>query len=242
MAGTGELELLASSAVREHVTDDDLERLAAKGAAGYQCAACKKRAGPADGPASVGVLLDAAPGGGCGGFRAVVRLGHAACCDSQVTTAGAPLAAPAVARMLAKAGVLSHPAGDRPVLVTELATLAVAVTGPGERADLATGELLGLGLHLLASPWEPAPPARGWVALLSPAKAVIIDRDGGRYYAGAVDYPLGWLDLAAQRRAVELLAGADGIDGPAGAVAGALEAAAAAGRLAGGLMPAGRAR
>jgi hypothetical protein len=239
VAGAGELELLVSSAVREYVTDDDLARLAAKGAAGYECVACKKPGGPADGPASVVVLLDPVPGGE---FRAVVRLGHAACCAPQVREAGASLAAPGAARMLAKAAVLGHPAGDRPVLITELATPAVEVTGPGERADLATGALLGLGLHLLASPWEPAPPAPGWVAVVSPRKAVIIDPDAGRFYAGGVDYPPGWLDLAGQRGAVELLAGADGIGGPGDAVVGALEAAAAAGRLVGGLMPAGRAR
>ncbi len=231
------LELLVSSEVRGYLTDADLERVARKGTAGYKCPRCGKQGGPADGPASVVVVLADAPGDGSG---AVVRLGHARCCIPQVRGGGAPLVAPAEARMIAKAGALP---GGRPVLVTELAASAVAVAGPGERADVGTSVLLGLGLHLLASLREPAPPAAGWAAVSSPSGAVVTDPEGEEFYAGRVGYPPGWLGLVDRRGAVELLTGADGI-GPNedAAVLGALHAAAAAGRLVGGLVPAGRAR
>jgi hypothetical protein len=237
VAGTEGLELLVSSAVRGYVADDDLERVAAIGAAGYECVACGKHGGPADGPASVVVLLDSAPGGTS---KAVVRLGYARCCAPRVRAGGAHLAAPDAAGMVARAGVLP---GGRPVLVTELTVPGVAVAGQGERVDMTAAVLLGMGLHLLASPWEPAPPAPGWNALLSPRKAVVTDPEAGEFYAGGVDYPPGWLDLAVRRGAVELLTGADGIGRAGdGAVLGALEAAASAGRLVGGLVQAGRAR
>ena len=237
MAGAGMLELLVSSGVLGYLADSDLERLARKGAAGYRCTACGKQGGPADGPASVVVVLGDAPNGT---VTPVVRLGHARCCPPQVRGAGAPLGAPAEAPMIAKAGALP---GGRPVLVTELTAAAVAVAGPGERADLGTAVLLRLGLHLLASIGEPAPPASGWAAVLSPSGAVVTDPEGETFYSGPVGYPPGWLDLAARRGVVELLTGADGI-GPDddAAVLGALSAAASAGRLVGGTMPAGRAR
>lgn len=224
MAGNS-TELRVSADMLGLLAGEDLARLEAKGRAGYTCVDCGRRGSIDDGPASVVVLAEEdGPAS-----RAVLRLGHAACCNPEVRS-GTHLRPPEGARMLAAAGVLAHPAGDRPVLVTELTAVTAAVTGPGERADLGAGELLRLGLHLLADPWEPAPRSGGWAAAFPPGRAVVTDPEGGEFYRGTVDFPPGWPGLAARQGAVELLAGADGIAGGGAAVPRALESAAAAGR------------
>jgi hypothetical protein len=121
--------------------------------------------------------------------------------------------------------------------VTELPAAPVAVAGPGERYDLATGALLSMGLRLLASPWEPAPAASGWSVSLSPRSALVTCPDGDRYYEGSLDQPPQWRLAAKRLGSVELLAGTAGIaaagPGQPGPGIAALEAAARAGRLVG---------
>jgi hypothetical protein len=123
----------------------------------------------------------------------------------------------------------------RPVLMTELAAPAFTA-GRGERTDLAASAMLSQGLHLIAAPWEPAPAAPGWLAVMTAARAVrVTGPDGQPHYDGTLAPPCGWRELVAADRQVELLTGVDGLDAiAAGAdAAEALQAAAAAGRLAG---------
>jgi hypothetical protein len=228
-------ELLVTAEVREILADPDLERLAGMAAAGYRCASCGLRGSPADGPASVVITMRGGPG--VSGRVAVAGLAHGRCCPPQVIEQPGALEAPSGALMTATAVLLPAPGGYRALLVTELTSPPVAVTGPGERHDLATGALLAMGLHLLSSPWEPAPPASGWDVRLTPRAAVVTDPDGGCYYQGSLEQPRTWRQLVTRQGAVELLAGTAGIAaaGPGNPEPGlaVLEAAAAAGRLAG---------
>jgi hypothetical protein len=232
--------LLVSAGVRELLSDADLERLAAMAASGYRCSSCGQRGMLSDGPASVLVTLQDGPGDT--GRIAVAGLAHGRCCPPQVIDRPGILQVPAEAGMTAKAAVLPHASGRRALLVTELAAPPVAVAGPGERHDLATGVLLSLGLHLLPTPWEPAPPAGGWAVRLPTADAAVVtDPEGGCYYEGGLGQPRKWRQLVARRGTVELLAGVAGMDaaGPGNPEPGlaALEAAAKAGRLVGATVP-----
>lgn len=180
--------LLVSAGVRELLSDADLERLAAMAASGYRCSSCGQRGTLSDGPASVLVTLQDGPGGT--GRIAVAGLAHGRCCPSQVIDRPGILQVPAEVGMTAKAAVLPNASGRRALLITELSAPPVAMAGPGERHDLATGVLLSLGLHLLSTPWKPAPPAGGWaVRLPTEAAAVVTDPEGGCYYEGGLGQP-----------------------------------------------------
>jgi hypothetical protein len=218
------VDLLVNGEVRGVLEDADLERLSAMAAAGYECVACGTRGGADDGAAAVVVLVQSGTG--------VVRLAHARCSAPGVVDAGGLLAAPGEASMSAKAAVVD----GRPLLIAELVAAPVAVLGDGERDDLMTGALLRMGLHLLASPWEPAPESPGWLVTIAAAGTVLVsDPDGGAFYDGGLDMPGPWLGAVSGAGRVELVAGVAGtagVDGAAGNVA-ALESAARAGRLVG---------
>jgi len=221
-----ETRLLVTDDVRALLTDAGLERLAETAATGWRCLACDADGQPGDGPPAVVVLLHD------GAARtAVVKLAHPRCCPPGVIEADSLLPVLATVGMTALAAVI----GRRPVLMTELAAPAFAVDR-GERTDLTAGAMLSQGLHLIAAPWEPAPAAPGWLAVMTAARAVrVTGPDGQPHYDGTLAPPPGWRELVAARRQVELLTGVDGLDAIAAgaAAAPALEAAAAAGRLAG---------
>ena len=163
---------------------------------------------------------------------AVVRLAHARCARPGVVDAGGALAVPGEAGMSAKAALVD----GRALLIAELASAPVAVLGGGERRDLVTGELLSMGLHLLADPWRPAPDAPGWlVTITAPGAVLVADPGGGAFYDGTLDMPGAWLATVAGAGRVELVAGVAGtagVDGTAANMA-ALESAARAARLVG---------
>jgi hypothetical protein len=223
----GKTRLLVTEDVRVLLEDAGLERVAEAAATGWRCWACDAEGRPGDGPASVVVLLDSA-----GAARtAVVKLAHPRCCPPGVIEAGSPLPRLAAVGMTALAAVVA----GRPVLMTELTAPAFTVDR-GERTDLAAGAMLSQGLHLIAAPWEPAPAAPGWLAAVTGPRAVrVTGPDGEPHYDGTLAPPPGWRQLVAAARKVELLTGVDGLAAiAAGAdAAGALESAAAAGRLAG---------
>ena len=200
--------LLLSGQVREVLAGQDLERLAEMAATGFRCVSCGRRGVPADGPASVVIVVR--PQRGSAARAAVVGLAHARCSPPRVIEENNVLEVPANARMAATAVLLPSPGGPRPLLVTELSAAPVEVTGPGERHDLAAGALLGLGLRLLASPWDPAPPARGWSVRLS-RRSAVVTCPVGRYYEGGLDQPPQWRQAAERLGSVELLAGTAGV-------------------------------
>ena len=152
--------LLLSGQVREVLADQDLERLAGMAAAGFRCTSCGRRGGPADGPASVVIVMRSQPGRA--DRVAVVGLAHAQCSPPQVVEERDVLGVPSEASMTATAVLLPSPAGPRPLLVTELSAVPVAVTGPGER-------------H------EPGRRARclAWASACSPARGSRLRRQAG---------------------------------------------------------------
>lgn len=230
--------LLTSVEVADLLTADDLDKLARSAAAGYQCVTCGQ---PGQlGTAAVVVELKDLPGGLPGTPQAAhVRLAHPWCSPSQILRDSGIMPVPVDGDMTAKAAIVD---GYRTLLITELSAPVSAVLDGGERQDMATGMLLSLGLHLLADPWQPAPPADGWsVTLSSVDTAVVTDPDGRAYYEGGLDQPRKWRKLVAARGTVELLAGVTGIDAatpgnPQPGLA-ALEAAARAGDLVGATIP-----
>lgn len=232
--------LVVSAEVRAIVGDPDLERLAALAGDGYRCTSCGQRGSTADGPASVVIIVKPdppalAPVG-------VVQLAHNQCSASRVVQSPEALNAPAEVRMAATAALLPSADGLRAVLITELLAPVVQVTGPGERRDLATSALLGMGLHMLATPWDRAPDASGWLVRLSSRAALVTDPAGDCYYEGPLQQPQPWHQLVARRGTVELLAGTAGIGAaapgrPEPGLA-ALDEAARVGRLVGATVPA----
>lgn len=219
--------LLVTGDVRALLADAGLERVAEGAATGWRCCACGAEGRPGDGPPSVVVLL-----GGDG--TTVVKLAHPRCCPPGVIEADGSPSVPATVGMTALAAVV----GGRPVLLTELQAPAFTV-GRGEVTDLTASVMLSQGLHLIAAPWEPAPAAPGWLAVLAASRAVrVTGPDSEPHYDGTLAAPPGWRELVTAARRVELLTGVAGLAAIAAGADGtqAIATASAAGRLVGGTI------
>lgn len=82
------------------------------------------------------------------------------------------------------------------VQVTE-PVFAIRTNGPPE--DLFRTWSLGLGMKVLASPWDVLTvDLSGWLAVCTPTKGAVIDREGHPWATGIAPFPM-WNDLARRR-------------------------------------------
>ncbi|MET9777644.1 hypothetical protein ABZ023_25865 [Streptomyces sp. NPDC006367] len=182
-----------------------------------------------------------------GTFTHVVYV-HDRCGPSQVIHMGEDFtpAAPADGyAMTMTAAVLDHGGADLPVLVAETVGKAYVVSeGSGELTNVVASHLLGNGFHLVSRLRQAPPQAADWIGVLllghGPAGEdglLVLDPEGGQFYAGSVDLPDGWLAQAARYGwAVLYVGNVGGLDPRAHngkATARALRSAAQAGQLVG---------
>lgn len=134
-----------------------------------------------------------------------------------------------VPRAALEAGVVTPEDLDRITAGAAAGYTCSACGGPGGPGDGPASLVV-----LVSDGSSPGPSAPGWTAAFPAGGPVeITDPDGEPFYVGDLGgYPPGWLDRVGAV-GVELLVGADGVDRGGAA---ALEAAAAAGRLVGGLV------
>ncbi len=220
---------------------DDLETLRQSAASGYRCLVCDRPGQLPTDPAAVVVRLGPAPGAGPEGPQvAHVRLAHTRCSPSVIVTVASSVPVPAEMTVTATAAVLPHPAGPRPLLITEPSVHLSSVTSPGERVDPVISGLLERGLHQLLTVSEPAPPAPGWTVRAVPAGVLVCEPSGEVFYDGELPRPRAWRQAARKRGTVELLTGVVGFrsagPGASGEGMAALAEAARRGRLTGGTV------
>lgn len=108
--------------------------------------------------------------------------------------------------MTMTATVLDHGGADLPVLVAETVGKAYVVNdGSGELTNVVASHLLARGFHLVTRLRQAPPQVAEWIGVLllghGPAGEdglLVLDPDGGKFYAGSVDLPDGWLPQAAR--------------------------------------------
>ncbi len=231
------VELQMGPEVRALLGPEGLARAAEVPLADGQCSTCRR---PLDGTVNIVVRTN-------GSFTHVGYV-HAGCGPSEVIEMGDDFgpAAPADGyAMTMTAAVLDHGGADLPVLVAETVGKAYVVNnGSGELTNVVASHLLGNGFHLVSRLRQAPPQAAEWVGVLllghSPAGEdglLVLDPEGGQFYAGSVDLPVGWLTQAARYGWAVLYVGTVGGPGPtthdAKATARALRTAAQAGQLVG---------
>ncbi|MGW3563530.1 hypothetical protein ACWDSL_06455 [Streptomyces sp. NPDC000941] len=172
---------------------------------------------------------------------------HARCGPSQVIQIGADFSPTAPAdgyEMTMTAAVLDHGGADLPVLVAETVSQAYIINGPGaELTSLVASHLLGQSFHVVTRMGQAPPQVPEWIGVLllghGPAGEdglLILDPDGGQFYAGSVELPDRWLTQAARYGWAVLYAGTVGLADlrhDTKAAAKTLRAAAQAGQLVG---------
>lgn len=200
------------------------------------CASCRE---PLTGTVNTVVLTG-------GTFTHVVYV-HDRCGPSEVIQTGAGLGPSVPADgydMTMTAAVLDHGGADLPVLVAETVSRAYIVNGPGaELTNVVASHLLGQGFHLVSRMRQAPPQAPEWIGVLllghGPAGEdglLVLEPDGGQFYAGSVELPDGWLAQAARYGWAVLYAGHVGLADlrhDSKAAAKALRTAAQAGQLVG---------
>lgn len=226
-----------TSAVRELLTSDDLDTLACQAVTGYRCVICSEPGELDVSPATVVVRLVTPDDGGVAGpLAAHVRLAHQRCSPSKVIHDPGTMTVPAETGVRATAVILPAGLRHRALLIVEPSSSLVSITAGGERQDLLTAELLGLGMSLVSTPWERAPEASGWLVWLpSRAEAIVCDPGGDVIYEGELDQPRSWRQVTRGGQ-VELLVGSVGLpalEGDPSAGLQALEEAARQGRMVG---------
>ncbi|NMI63189.1 hypothetical protein [Streptomyces sp. RLA2-12] len=178
---------------------------------------------------------------------------HAACGPSEVVPLPDDHQPPVPADgydMTMTAAVLDHDGTNLPVLVAETVAKAYAFdgsSGPGpipELTSVVASSLLGDGFTLISRITQEAPPQiPEWVGVLllghGPAGEdglLVLDPEGGKFYAGSVELPDSWLPAAAHYGWAVLYVGDVGLAelrGDDKDAVKALRAAAQAGRLVG---------
>lgn len=192
------VELQMGPEVRALLGPEGLARAAEVPLAGGQCLTCRR---PLDGTVSMVVRTN-------GSFIHVAYV-HAACGPSEVIEMDDDFspATPADGyAMTMTAAVLDHGGADLPVLVAETVSKAYVVNnGSGELTNVVASHLLGNGFHLVTRLRQAPPPAAEWIGALllghGPAGEdglLVLDPEGGQFYAGSVDLPDGWLTAAAR--------------------------------------------
>ncbi|KAB7833532.1 hypothetical protein [Streptomyces mobaraensis] len=230
-------DLQMSDEVRQLLGPEGAARAAEVSLADGQCVHCHR---PLDGTVHLVVRTH-------GNFLHAVYV-HAACGPSEIVELPADEAPPVPADgydMAMTAAVLDHGGADLPVLVAETVSKAYLVNG-GPAAELTSAvaaALLGQGFSLISRLRAAPPPVAEWVGVLllghGPAGEdglLVLDPDGGQFYAGAVELPDGWLQHVGRYGWAVLYVGDVGLPelrGEGKAFARALRAAAQAGRLVG---------
>lgn len=227
-----------STAVREALGPEATQRVLGMSLAGSQCPLCDAPL-PMDGPATVLMLR--------GPHSARAAFAHPSCSpsglrmvdDEPVTDDDGGTT------MYLTAFVVQQGAAGVPVLVAELAGLALHVPEPGrpgEVVNIAVSLLLERGLFLVSRLRNPLRRAPGWsVTVTGDGGGALVDiavPGGDVFYSGTADLPDGWSDAARELGWCLLYSGAvqlpEAGPGPAGAGLAALRDAAAAGGLVGG--------
>ncbi|MBT2469378.1 hypothetical protein J7E97_16215 [Streptomyces sp. ISL-66] len=193
------VDLQMSPEVRALLGPEGLARAAEVSLADGRCVACSR---PLDGTVHMVVRTN-------GSFTHVVYV-HAGCGPSEVIQMGPDFAPAAPADgydMTMTAAVLDHGGADLPVLVAETVGKAYVVTDnpTGELTNVVASHLLGCGFQMVTRLRQAPPQVDEWVGVLllghGPAGEdglLVLDPDGGQFYAGAVDLPDGWLTQAAR--------------------------------------------
>ncbi|MFJ2561248.1 MULTISPECIES: hypothetical protein [unclassified Streptomyces] len=177
---------------------------------------------------------------------------HAACGPSEVVPLPEDHQPPVPADgydMTMTAAVLDHGGATLPVLVAETVSKAYAFddsSGPGpmsELTNLVASSLLGDGFTLISRIKHAPPQIPEWVGVLllghGPAGEdglLVLDPEGGKFYAGSVELPDSWLPAVAHYGWAVLYVGDVGLAelrDDAKAATKALRTAAQAGRLVG---------
>ncbi|MCQ8194628.1 hypothetical protein [Streptomyces rugosispiralis] len=229
-------DLHMSPEVRALLGPEGLARAAEVSLTDGQCVTCRQ---PLDGTVNMVVRTN-------GSFTHVVYV-HDRCGPSEVIPMGPDFAPAAPADgydMTMTAAVLDHGGADLPVLVAETVGKAYIVQdGPGELTNVVASHLLGQGFHLVSRLRQAPPQVPEWVGVLllghGPAGEdglLVLDPEGGKFYAGSVDLPDGWLTQAARYGWAIFYVGNVGLTAPrqdARTTVKALRTAAQAGQLVG---------
>ncbi|MFE5730233.1 hypothetical protein ACFQ7A_04875 [Streptomyces sp. NPDC056528] len=197
--------------VRALLGPEGLARAAEVSLTTGQCADCQK---PLTGMVNMVARTN-------GAFTHVVYV-HEQCGPSEVVQMGPDFdpAPPADGyAMIMTAAVLDHGGADLPVLIAETVSKAYIVNdGPGELTSVLTSHLLGEGFTLVSRLRQAPPPAPQWVGVLllghGPSGEdglLVLDPQGGQFYAGSVELPDGWLTQAARYGWAVLYAGTVGL-------------------------------
>jgi len=196
-----------SAAVRALLDPELLARLRSDPYSRYTCCVCGQPGRTDIEPASVIVERYRLP-------AARIRLAHGHCAASQIVeiAAEAPEAG-GFGGMVSKSAVLEYATEPqvRPLLILEPLTELSEPTPGGERRNLLISGLLDRGFTMLRTAGQFPPPADGWLLQLDAAGARLLASDHTVVYAGPLDRPTSWQQLARQTGACVVLIGTVGL-------------------------------
>ncbi|MFD3907837.1 hypothetical protein ACFXOL_10990 [Streptomyces californicus] len=230
-------DLHMSPEVRALLGPEGLARAAEVDLTGGQCVACRQ---PLTATVNMVVRTN-------GSFTHVVYV-HDRCGPSQIIDMVGDFAPAAPADgydMTMTAAVLDHGGTDLPVLVAETSVKAYLISDSptGELTNVVASYLLEQGFTLVSRVRQAPPAVAEWVGVLLPGQGpdgidglLILDPDGGSFFAGSVQLPARWLQLAARYGWAVLYSGNVGLAGLRDddkAATKALRSAAQAGQLVG---------